>query len=70
MNLNFKTAASDVIYRKTLDQGKIESAVRMAAHGFARSKTFKATVPGWVIQCENPPTPADDRVTVLSIEEE
>lgn len=70
MNLNFKTAASDVIYRKTLDQGKIESAVRSAAAGSTRSKTFKATVPGWVIQCENPTTSADDRVTVLSIEEE
>lgn len=70
MNFNFKTAASDVIYRKTLDQGKIESAVRSAAFGFARAKTFKATVPGWVIHCENPTTPADDRVTVLSIEEE
>jgi len=70
MNLNFKTAASDVIYRKTLDQARIESAVRSAATGFTRSKTFKATVPGWVIQCENPTTTADDRVTVLSIEEE
>lgn len=70
MDLNFKTAASDVIYRKTLDQGKIESAVRSAAAGFRRSKTFKATVPGWVIQCENPTTDADSRVTVLSVEEE
>ncbi len=70
MNLNFKTAASDVIYRKTLNQVKIESAVRSAAANYARSKTFKAVVPGWVIQCENPTSDADDRVTVLSIEEE
>ena len=70
MDLNFKTAVSDVIYRKTLDQAKIESAVRSAAANYARSRTFKACVPGWVVQCENPTTDADDRVTLVSIEEE
>lgn len=70
MGIHYKTKASDVVHAKSIDKSKIESAVASAAARYARSKTFDAHIPGWVIHCETAAHADDKFATIVDIEEE